>query len=51
MTHVTQRNLALGVALVAALVVLISLVDAAGPNTWDQLRPDGVAHRLTIVRF
>jgi hypothetical protein len=47
----TQRKLALGVAVAAALVVLINLVGGAGPNIWDQLRPDGVAHRLTIVRF
>jgi hypothetical protein len=51
MTHVTQRNLALGVVLAAALAVLISLVGGAGPNIWDQLRPDGVAHRMAIVRF
>jgi hypothetical protein len=51
MTPVTQRNLTLGGALAAALVVLIILVGIAGPNIWDQLRSDGVAHRLTIVRF
>jgi hypothetical protein len=47
----TQRKLALGVAVAAALVVLINLVGGAGPNIWDQLRPDGVAHSLTVVRF
>jgi hypothetical protein len=47
----TQRKSALGVAVAAALVVLVNLVGGAGPNVWDQLRPDGVAHRLAIVRF
>jgi hypothetical protein len=51
MKPVTQSNLTLGVVLAAALAVLISLVDGAGPNIWDQLRPDGVAHRMAIVRF
>ena len=51
MTPETQRKLTLGVAVAAALVVLINLVGGPGPNIWDQLRPDGVAHRLTIVRF
>jgi hypothetical protein len=51
MTPETHRKLALGVAVAAALVVLINLVGGPGPNIWDQLRPDGVAHRLAIVRF
>jgi hypothetical protein len=51
MTPETQRKLALGVAVAAALVVLINLVGGPGPNIWDQLRPDGVAHSLAMVRF
>jgi hypothetical protein len=51
MTPETQRKLALGVAVAAALVVFINLVSAPGLNIWDHLRPDGVAHSLAIVRF
>jgi hypothetical protein len=51
MTPEMQRMLTLGVAVVAALAVLINLAGGPGPNIWDQLRPDEVAHRLAIVRF
>jgi hypothetical protein len=51
MTPETQRKLALGVTVAAALAALINLAGSPDPNIWDQLRPDGVAHRLAIVRF
>ena len=47
----TQRKLTVGVAFVAALVVLINLIGGPGPNIWDLLQPDGVAHRLAMIRF
>jgi hypothetical protein len=51
MTPEMQRKLTLGVAVAAALVLLINLAGGPGLNIWDQLRPDEVAHRLAIVRF
>ena len=44
----TQRKLTVGVAFVAALVVLINLIGGPGPNIWDLLQPDGVAHRFAF---
>ena len=51
MTPETQRKLTLGLTVAAALVLLTNLAGGSGSNIWDQLRPDGVAHNLTIVRF
>ena len=51
MTPEMQRKLTLGLAVAATLVVVINLVGGPGPNIWDQLRPDEVAHHLTMVRF
>ena len=51
MTPEMQRKLTLGVAVAAALVVLFNVASGPGLNIWDQLRPDEVAHHLTIVRF
>ena len=47
----TYPKLTVGIAVVAAFIVLINLVGIPGPGIWDQLRPDGVAHRLALVRF
>ena len=47
----TQRKLTVGIALVAALVVFINLIGGPGPNIWDLLQPDGVVHRLAMIRF
>lgn len=49
MTPWTQRKFIIGVAVVAGLVVLMNLL--AGASIGDQLRPDGVAHRLATIRF
>ena len=47
----THRKLTVGIAVVATFIVLINLVGIPGPGIWDQLRPDGVAHRLALIRF
>jgi hypothetical protein len=51
MSSETLRKLTVAFAVVAASIVFINLVGIPGPGIWDQLRPDGVAHRLAIVRF
>lgn len=49
--EMTQRKLAVGLAVAATLAVLINLVGGRSSDIWDQLQPSGVAHRLAVVRF
>ena len=50
MTAKTQRNLLIGVAVVAGFVALMDLFASAGPSLWDRLQPSSVAQRIEMIR-
>ena len=50
MTAKTQRNLIIGVAVVAGFVALMDLFANAGPSLWNRLQPSSVAQRIEMIR-
>jgi hypothetical protein len=48
---IPQRELTIGIAVLAALVALINLASAPSLNYWNQFQPTEVAHRLATVRL
>jgi hypothetical protein len=48
---IPQRELTIGIAVLAALVALINLAGAPSLNYWNQFQPTEVAHRLATVRL
>jgi hypothetical protein len=51
LTMIPQRELTIGIAVLAALVALINLAGAPSLNYWNQFQPTEVAHRLATVRL